>query len=186
MGFEAVVTPVRWALLSSIAQRPASPLQLAQDLGMTMANVSMNLKLLEAAGIVTSRHIRERAAGKPRKLYSITRDMGYIATLGQGYQVRVEFELDRYHKAVFALMQIDAKYHPPLMRLIHEHEYLLKAPGYVRIIGGGILFISVGRSEKENIVSMSFDGNTYPITLSVRRVYTPGTKDVQVCFGDKQ
>ena len=74
-------TEQRWKILKRIAREPLSPLQLAQATGTSMANMSQQLRLLEAVGIVKKEKVPNRDRGKPRTLFSLAGDCAFMAIL---------------------------------------------------------------------------------------------------------
>ena len=53
--FQALADPGRRSMVERLSRSPASVSQLAQPLAMTLSAVTQHLKVLEAAGLVTSR-----------------------------------------------------------------------------------------------------------------------------------
>lgn len=84
METETLFTASKWSILEWVSKNPSSPLEIAKGLDTTIANVSQQLRLLEAAGIVTKKKISNSDAGLPRALYSITKNVGFITTITKG------------------------------------------------------------------------------------------------------
>ncbi len=76
----------KWEILSLIAKQPKSPLEIAEILNTSMANISQQLRLLEFAGLVKSERVPNREKGKPRKLYSLINEVAYLVVLSKGRQ----------------------------------------------------------------------------------------------------
>lgn len=68
------ITSSKWEILNILAQKPSAPLEIAKTLQTTIANVSQQLRLLEAAGLVTRKKVPNSQAGKPRALFSLKED----------------------------------------------------------------------------------------------------------------
>ena len=74
MELEPMFTEQKWNILKCLSEEKYSPLQLAEKLDTTMANISQQLRLLEAANLVKKKKIKNRDKGKPRTLFSLTDD----------------------------------------------------------------------------------------------------------------
>ncbi|HIH23981.1 TPA: helix-turn-helix transcriptional regulator, partial [Candidatus Woesearchaeota archaeon] len=71
MDHETLFTATKWEILKQLETGERSPVELAKAMQSSIANVSQQLRLLEMAGLVTSRRISNRDKDKPRILYSI-------------------------------------------------------------------------------------------------------------------
>ena len=78
MELEPMFTQQKWNILKCLSEEKLSPLQLAEKLDTTMANISQQLRLLEAANLVKKEKIRNRDNGKPRSLFSLREDCAYL------------------------------------------------------------------------------------------------------------
>lgn len=78
MEIGTLFTEQKWNILKALSHEQLSPLQLSEKLDSTMANMSQQLKLLEAANLVSKEKIRNRDKGKPRSLFSLTDDYVYM------------------------------------------------------------------------------------------------------------
>ena len=68
----------KWNILKCLSEEKLSPLQLSSKLDTSMANISQQLRLLEAASLVKKEKIKNRDKGKPRTLFSLTKDYAYL------------------------------------------------------------------------------------------------------------
>lgn len=84
METEILFTASKWDILQAISLKPSSPLEIAKKQGTTIANVSQQLRLLEAAGLVIKKRIANSMAGKPRALFSLKRDICYLTLVTNG------------------------------------------------------------------------------------------------------
>jgi len=84
MEFDEFLSQARWQILEIIAKKPTSPVAIAEKIGTSVAYVSQQLKILEAVNLVVKEKTGEFQKGKPRSLYSISKDLVYITSLLQG------------------------------------------------------------------------------------------------------
>jgi DNA-binding HxlR family transcriptional regulator len=84
METETLFTTTKWSVLQTIAKKPSAPLEIAKALGTTTANISQQLRLLEAAGLVAKTRISNSEAGMPRALFSLTRDFAQLNVVTKG------------------------------------------------------------------------------------------------------
>jgi len=93
MELEGLFSGTKWDILRLIAKEPRNPLELARVLGTSIANISQQLRLLEAAGLVRKEKVSNRERGKPRTRYFISRDMLYVVVLSRALQEKGMVEL---------------------------------------------------------------------------------------------
>lgn len=80
MEFEELFTGSRWAMLKELASKQMSETELASRLGTSLANISQQIRLLEAYGIVSKeKQVLEKKPGKPRKAYSLQKSFATIS-----------------------------------------------------------------------------------------------------------
>ena len=65
-----------------------------------MANISQQLNLLEFSRIVKKEKISNRDKGKPRTLFSIADDYGYIVSVMKGFTEKKLMKIDELHKII--------------------------------------------------------------------------------------
>jgi len=78
MEIESLFTGTKWTILTYLSQNSYSPLELAEKLNTTIANISQQLRLLEAYGIIKSVKVPNVEKGKPRIQYSLSNDLAYL------------------------------------------------------------------------------------------------------------
>lgn len=98
MELAGLFTEQKWNILKLLSEEEFSPLQLSQRSKTTMANISQQLRLLEASSLVGKRKIPNRDRGKPRTLFHIRKDFGYLIQVRQGFAEKKLVELDDFHK----------------------------------------------------------------------------------------
>jgi predicted transcriptional regulator len=107
MEHETLFTASKWLILKALESGPKSPIELAKLCSTSVANVSQQLRLLEMAGVVTSKRISNRDKDKPRILYSLAGNMSYmIATTGSFVDKKV-LELTDYNKIIMRIWFLD-------------------------------------------------------------------------------
>jgi DNA-binding Lrp family transcriptional regulator len=84
METETLFTASKWGILQEISLKPSSPFEIAEKLKTTIANVSQQMRLLEAAGLITRTKVSNSEAGKPRALFSLTNNVSFLAVATKG------------------------------------------------------------------------------------------------------
>lgn len=85
MDLETLLTGTKWDILESLAKKPSSPLMLAKQLCTSIANISQQLRLLQAAGLVTRQKTGAGKPGKPRTVFSLVDDFAFITIISHGF-----------------------------------------------------------------------------------------------------
>jgi predicted transcriptional regulator len=84
MELDSFLSNPRWDILRIIIEKPSSPTEIAEKVDTTISFVSQQLKLLEATGLVQKQRTRESEKGKPRAIYSISKESIYLIPLAKG------------------------------------------------------------------------------------------------------
>src|SRR3989338_2788847 len=98
MELETMFTEQKWNILKCLSEDKFSPLQLAEKLNTTMANISQQMRLLEAANLVKKEKIRNRDKGKPRTLFSLTDECAYIIPTMNHFAGKKLIKVNDYQK----------------------------------------------------------------------------------------
>ena len=69
MELDSFLASPRWEILKIISERPSSPIEIGEKTKTTVSFVSQQLKLLEAAQIVSKEKTGAFEKGKPRNLF---------------------------------------------------------------------------------------------------------------------
>ena len=101
MDIVTLFTEQRWNILKFLSEDKYSPLQLAEKSNTTMANISQQLRLLEASNLVKKEKISNRDRGKPRTLFSLSEDYAYLISAMNGFADKKLKKLDDFHKILF-------------------------------------------------------------------------------------
>ncbi|MDD9954105.1 MAG: helix-turn-helix domain-containing protein [Candidatus Woesearchaeota archaeon] len=78
MEHESLFTATKWHILKLLEEKPFAPIELAEQLNSSLANISQQLRLLEVAGVITSERISNREKGQPRVRYKLAGDLSYM------------------------------------------------------------------------------------------------------------
>lgn len=98
MEIETLFSSTRWEILKALSQSKLSPLELANKIKTTSANISQQLRLLELAGLIKSEKLSNSDKGKPRIVYSLAGDFSFIAISSNDFADKKLFPLNRFHK----------------------------------------------------------------------------------------
>jgi predicted transcriptional regulator len=123
MNVTDLFTGTKWDILSNLSKQKQSPLELANKLNTTIANISQQLRLLEAAGLVKTEKTRSAEKGKPRILYSLAKDFVYVVTLQDGVAEKKLIEANRLHNIISMIWQLkNSEIHDEVIKLVCEVE----------------------------------------------------------------
>lgn len=123
MNFGELVSASRWQILEQIALSPASPIQLAEKIGTSVAYVSQQLKLLEAANIVIKNRTGFADKGKPRNVYAIARDVVTFSALMNGAPVQASIYPTAHQKIIIRIwLFADESLRQPLEKIYRALE----------------------------------------------------------------
>src|SRR3989338_3360904 len=103
MKMKSMLKEQKWNILRELSSEKASPLQLAEKLNTTMANISQQLRLLEATNLVKKEKIRNRDRGKPRTLFSLNDDCAYIALAARGFAGKMLLKTTDHQKIILSI-----------------------------------------------------------------------------------
>ena len=107
MDHESLFTATKWDILKALEQGPQSPLEIAKTLQSSIANVSQQLRLLEMAGVVSSKRISNRDKDKPRVLYSLTGNMSYMIATSDKFVDKKMLNLSARNKIILRIWFLD-------------------------------------------------------------------------------
>jgi hypothetical protein len=118
----------RWELLRLIAGSPKNPTELAAALGTSLANISQQLKLLEAYGLVVKQKevYKDKRVGKPRLTYRIARDTSYLGVVSDGFAEKKALSPRDFSSiALRSSLLLEPEEHYVLLKFLIAHEDLL-------------------------------------------------------------
>lgn len=168
------ITASKWEILQIIAHRPSAPLEIAKTLKTTIANVSQQLRLLEAAGLVTRKKIPNSQAGKPRALFSITKEFCDITIVTKENAQRKQIDLTPI-QAFISKTLIQGEPGIALAKWFLLQEEPPKTL-YLKSINGQHISIEATPGPKTPIVeTIALQGKQY--TISIEFVQQPSTQE---------
>jgi DNA-binding transcriptional ArsR family regulator len=107
MELDGLFSSPKWKLIEEISLNPQSPMQLAEKMVTSVANISQQLRLLEVAGLVKKKRVSERAKGKPRVIFSINNNFCYLLAATEGFAKKRILNLGEYHLPILKILLID-------------------------------------------------------------------------------
>ena len=93
----------KWNILKCLSEGKFSPIQLAGKLNTTMANISQQLRLLEATNLVKKEKIKNRDKGKPRTLFSLKEDYAYLIPTMHNFSGKKLLRVSDHHKIILKI-----------------------------------------------------------------------------------
>ncbi|MBN1503220.1 winged helix-turn-helix transcriptional regulator [Candidatus Woesearchaeota archaeon] len=116
----------RWKLLNELSDKPLSPTELSKKIGSTIANVSTQLRLLEALDFITKSREKSYSVGKPAVLYSLKKEFAYLTIVSNSLVGKRLIKLDYFHNIVLNIWFInDYKVHYYLQKFFFQFEHIL-------------------------------------------------------------
>jgi hypothetical protein len=127
MEIESIFLDSKWQILTELSHASLSPTELAEKTGTSIANISAQLRLLEALDFIGKEKLSNVAKGQPRKLFSLKKEFAYLILGTKSVIGKKMFRLDSENMPFFTLWLINEPNIPfALMRLFLDNEYLLK------------------------------------------------------------
>ncbi len=104
MEFERLLTTAKWAILSELAKGERSASEIAKATGTSLPNISQQIKLLEAWGLVKLRKESKGVPGKPRLIYGLNKELAHVAMIKEGLVGKRVVALDQMTGAIMSIM----------------------------------------------------------------------------------
>jgi DNA-binding transcriptional regulator GbsR (MarR family) len=123
MELDSFLASPRWEILKIISERPSSPIEIAEKTKTTVSFISQQLKLLEAAQLVSKEKTGAFEKGKPRNLFSISKDLLYLVMLTNGFGDKKSLSLDDYQKSILRTWFLENK---SLQYFLEDFIYKIK------------------------------------------------------------
>lgn len=152
MELETLFTDQKWNILKNLSTDRFSPLQLANKSNTTIANISQQLRLLEAAHLVQKEKIPNRDKGKPRTLFSLTNNYAYLISTMEDFAEKRLLKLTDHHKIILKIWYLDdPELHYHLEKFYWKLEpYLQNIEGLAIKRNGNTELLIISESLKEN------------------------------------
>jgi DNA-binding transcriptional regulator GbsR (MarR family) len=109
MELDSFLASPRWEILKIISERPSSPIEIAEKTKTTVSFISQQLKLLEAAQIVSKEKTGAFEKGQPRNLFSISKDVFYSIVLTNGFGDKKLLSLNKYQSCILKIWFLENK-----------------------------------------------------------------------------
>jgi len=123
MKFDSFLTSPRWEILQILAKKPSSPIELAKELNTTVAYMSQQLKLLDAASLVIKTKTGASQKGKPRSLFRLSEEKLYLVSLTKGFAEKKLVTATSHHKIIFKIwVSVDSSLHYSFEKLYWKLE----------------------------------------------------------------
>jgi len=104
MDYGTLLTDSKWNIIQELAKHNQTPTDLANKTKTSLANISQQLRLLEAYGLVKKeRRISTNEPGKPKTLFSLGKEVNHLTFITKQLAVKKELELDYLQKAILKL-----------------------------------------------------------------------------------
>lgn len=145
MEMDTFLGSPRWNILEIIAKSPSSPMEISQQINTSVAYVSQQLKLLEAAGLIKKERTGAVQKGAPRTVFSITNEILHLTALVNKIPAKKLIQLTDYHNTILKIWLIENQ---------EIHKRIEKL--YWRL-----------ESEIEDIDAIIFDTSTKPRVLII-------------------
>jgi len=139
MEVETIFSESKWKILTELSQGPLSPSELAKKTGTSLANISTQVRLLEALGFIDKKKLTNRAKGEPRKIYSLKKEFAYMILGTKTVMGKKMYNVDEDSLYFFKVHMIHDKKAPQVLsKLYCDHENVLRkviSIGYLGIRG---------------------------------------------------
>lgn len=119
MDYDSLLAYPRWKMLEFLVKQPSSPLELSHKMRTSVAYISQQLKLLDAVGLVTKERTGLAERGKPRTLFSVSKELAHLSILTKNICAKKLLPLTEHHKTIINIWLIENYIlHQPLEKFI--------------------------------------------------------------------
>jgi predicted transcriptional regulator len=140
MELDTFLSTPRWDILRILIEKPSSPMEIALEINTTISFVSQQLKLLEAAGIVKKERTGNVDKGKPRTLFSISKESLYLVPLAKGFSEKKLVTLTREKGIILKIWAYpEIKFQLPLERFFWKIEEFLDEIDGIFVYNKGLI-----------------------------------------------
>ncbi|MBC8495869.1 winged helix-turn-helix transcriptional regulator [archaeon] len=104
MDHGELLTESKWRIIKELANQNQTPTDLAKKAGTSLANVSQQLRLLEAYGLVKREgKVNNNVPGKPKTTFSLGKEVIHITFVSEHLSTKKDLDLDFIQKAIINL-----------------------------------------------------------------------------------
>jgi DNA-binding HxlR family transcriptional regulator len=108
MEYEGLFTDSKWAIIKELANKKQSPTELAKKTNTSIANISQQLRLLEAYNLVIKEKLKENnVPGKPKVNYRIAKEVSYIVHITQDSAEKKLIETNPLHQMLLNIIFLE-------------------------------------------------------------------------------
>lgn len=107
MELDSFLASPRWEILQIISAKPSSPMEISEKLNTTVSYISQQLKLLEATGLIKKERTGSVERGKPRTLFSISKELVYLIPLSRDFVAKKAVYMTDYHKFILKIWFVE-------------------------------------------------------------------------------
>ncbi len=100
MDLETLLIGTKWEIIELLARKSLSPLEIAKQLNTTIANISQQIRLLQTADLVKKKKTGAGKPGKPRVLFSLSDDFGFVTVFSKGFAKKKLVRLTKKQKSI--------------------------------------------------------------------------------------
>lgn len=183
MEFDDFVSPPRWQILDIIAREPTSPVNISEKIKTSVAYVSQQLKILEAANLVKKKKTGAVEKGKPRSLYSIVKNTLYLTALMNNSPAKKQINPNPHQEVILKIwLTEDPKLHYFLEKLYWKLEPfldLIKGIILEQSLRGSKLFIISNEKDVKSEVASFLKGIKNGLDCQVIRDFDLGEFDIE-------
>ncbi len=190
VDFDIFFSSPRWDILKIIAKAPSSPVKISEKINTTVSYVSQQLKLFEAADLVDKKRTGAAEKGKPRLLYSLKNELGYLVSLTKNFSQKNLIPLTEHHKTILRIWSVeDTSVHYIIEKIYWQLENNLEEIDFIVFDNSNlkpkIIFVSDSAKIKSKINSLfkSISKLTYQI---ISRKDFKSQKDYLYIYSNKK
>jgi DNA-binding HxlR family transcriptional regulator len=109
MDQETLFTATKWEILKLLEKGAHAPLEITKALGLSTANVSQQLRMLELAGLVVASRVPNRDKDQPRVRYRLAGNLSYVIAASDGFVDKRMLALTERNKIILRVWFIEAQ-----------------------------------------------------------------------------
>lgn len=166
MEIEALFSSTRWEIIKALSAIKLSPIELAEKLKTTSANVSQQLRLLELAGLVKSERTSNSDKGKPRINYSLVGDSSFVILASPNFAEKKMIPLNLYQKYMLRTMFIEnPEIHPYLAELYFKVKDTLPMVKIIAVESSSIYIVPENQKTGDSLKKILDDFKKVRISI---------------------
>ncbi|NTV23625.1 MAG: winged helix-turn-helix transcriptional regulator [Nanoarchaeota archaeon] len=137
MELENIFSDSKWEMMAYLSHESLSPSELAEKTGTSPANISTQLKLLEALDFIEQEKLHSSAKGKPRKKYHLKKQFAYMMVCSKSLAGKKLVKLDSQATPFFSVwLACEPSLAMALLKFFLVNESLSKEFKAVSLVSG--------------------------------------------------